>query len=120
MRVRANGTIVDPVVRLRNRQILLLRRVQQGTDLLDPSTSLRISRLEGIGYLGSCSQVEDGCAEHLDVALTSASTGRTVVLTTSAGRFGDLALVPASPVGIFMGICHENFGCRPATQVLGR
>ena len=85
MRVRVNRTVVDPVVRLGDRRILLLRRMQQGTDLLDPSASLRISRLERIGYLGGRSQVKDGCAEHLDVALTSALCGRTMVLTTSAG-----------------------------------
>ena len=100
MRICLNRTIVDPVVRLGDRRILLLRRMQQGTDLLDSSTSLRISRLERIGYPGSRSQVEDGCAEHLDVALASASTGRTMVLTTSAGRFSDLMLVPTSPGGL--------------------
>ena len=40
MRVHVNRTVVDPVVRLGERLILLLRRMQQGTDLLDSSTSL--------------------------------------------------------------------------------
>ena len=40
MRVRVNRTVVDPVVRLGDRRILLLRRVQQGADLLDPPASL--------------------------------------------------------------------------------
>ena len=39
MRIRMNRTIIDPVVRLGDRRILLLRRVQQGSDLLDPSTA---------------------------------------------------------------------------------
>ena len=40
MCIRMNRTIMDRVVRLGDRRILLLRRVQQGSDLLDPSTSL--------------------------------------------------------------------------------
>ena len=40
MRIRMNITIMDPVMRLGDCRILLLRRVQQGSDLLDSSTGL--------------------------------------------------------------------------------